>query len=187
MADEVVRFECPSCGAKLNAPSKLSGQINKCPKCAGPVCVPEPVTDFFDDLFGEDGATQSDATPAKSSRLTTCPDCTHQVSRRAVTCPSCGCPLQGAQTEARLTIYRTYQHEGSLQSAELKLDGSSIGQLDPGDDISMVVSPGRHSLYVEVGIFGRRGERVSFTVDTGEHVFVEFNPFAGILGEQDGV
>ena len=41
----MIRIECSRCGSKLNAKPELAGQTRKCPKCGGPVIIPEFLAD----------------------------------------------------------------------------------------------------------------------------------------------
>lgn len=55
-----IRFSCPTCGKKINAPERLQGQESLCPNCNGVVQVPseEPLPD-----------APHDEAPARSPRI----------------------------------------------------------------------------------------------------------------------
>lgn len=38
----MIRITCPKCKSRLNAKKELAGQTRKCPKCGGPVVIPQP-------------------------------------------------------------------------------------------------------------------------------------------------
>ncbi len=40
-----IRFACPTCNKKLGAALRLAGRAGHCPRCNGPVCVPDPLAD----------------------------------------------------------------------------------------------------------------------------------------------
>jgi len=40
-----IRFTCPTCQKKLGAALRLAGRAGRCPRCNGPVAVPDPLSD----------------------------------------------------------------------------------------------------------------------------------------------
>ena len=40
-----IRFTCPSCNKKLGAALRLAGRPGRCPRCNGPVAVPDPLAE----------------------------------------------------------------------------------------------------------------------------------------------
>ncbi len=116
-----------------------------------------------------------------NSKLVNCPDCDSTVSKRASVCPACGCPLKGAAVESRLTFYRVYQENGSVWNAFIYIDGVKQGVLSVGEGTTVVLDDGQFYIRIEIG--GMFGPKEIFsdrlTIEAGEHLIFEFNPFGG--------
>ena len=100
-----IKFECPACGKRLNAPDGAAGKSANCPGCGKPVKVPSPgkvydaeevVDSPADDPAIEDWeAPDYDPAPPPEPELAPierkpCPMCGEEISVSAKKCRFCG-------------------------------------------------------------------------------------------------
>ena len=101
------------CGQSFAAPDNLAGKTVKCPKCSGPLAVPNPAAmaapavNTLDDLFDEAGLVAG----------LRCPKCDTQSPPNAVLCVKCGFNFQtGEKVASTAKAARSSGHGEAAES-----------------------------------------------------------------------
>jgi hypothetical protein len=73
--------------------------------------------------------------------------------------------------ETRLTVHRTTSYADRLRAYKVIVDGSLAGTVGAGQSVSIPMTPGRHTLVLQIDWCG--SEEIPFEARTGEHVTFE--------------
>ena len=121
----MIKFKCEFCGKKIGVPDEHAGKRAKCPGCASPIRVPEPVmADVGADALsaledGTGGALRSfePAVPSPASSVSddvqagtgskTCPKCGAVANPSAKICVDCGYGFEGMSAKNRARTQKT--------------------------------------------------------------------------------
>jgi predicted RNA-binding Zn-ribbon protein involved in translation (DUF1610 family) len=86
----MIDIVCPNCGAKLQTPDDAVGSMVKCPECATPITVHEPIYDAEAMPDAASPASAPAAAAAEGEERRPCPMCGEMIVASAAKCRYCG-------------------------------------------------------------------------------------------------
>jgi predicted RNA-binding Zn-ribbon protein involved in translation (DUF1610 family) len=86
----MIEIQCPSCGAKLQTPDDAVGSMVKCPQCATPITVAEPIYDAEAMPEAAPAPGGPAAAAAEGEERRPCPMCGEMIIATAAKCRYCG-------------------------------------------------------------------------------------------------